>query len=286
MPSGSHSGGHGGGGGSHFGGGGSSGGSHSGGGFNSRNRGYRNGRTVYYFGSGYHRRYMYGGAYTAFSLLRAIGIFLLVLGLVVLLTLTSYNSQLKNIKADYVYYQDMIADAEEHLANGDDSYFVDGKVISKFKNSECNKWYITYSFLDKDGRVVEGYTYSIYTWEQVKDMDNGDTIKLVVDSKPITQDTDSINVDYKNTSLMDDGEYAKIVKNKRNTRNVSIVFICIAVTLIGSSIIIKIKASKKALEDGQDNTNSSYNGYRRCRFCDRFLDEDETYCKDCGAKVK
>ena len=286
MPSGSHSGGHGGGGGSHFGGGGSSGGSHSGGGFSSRNRGYRNGRTVYYFGSGYHRRYMYGGAYTAFSLLRAIGIFLLVMGLVVLLTLTSYNSQLKNIKADYLYYQDMISDAEEHLANGDDSYFVDGKVISKFKNSNCNKWYITYSFLDKDGRVVEGYTYSIYTWEQVKDMDNGDIIKLAVDSKPITQDTDSINVDYKYTSLMDDGEYAKIVNNKKNTRNASIGFICIAVTLIGLSIIIRIKASKKVTDDGRDDTNSSSGGYRRCRFCDRFLDEDETYCKDCGSKVK
>ncbi len=285
MPSGSHSGGHGGGGGSHFGGGGSSGGSHSGGG-SSHNRGYRNGRTVYYFGRGYGRRYMYSGAYSAFSILRAIGIFLLVMGLVVLLTLTGYNSQLKNIKADYLYYQDMIEDAEEKLAQGDDSYFVDGIIISKFKNDNCDKWYITYSFLDKDGRVVEGYTYSIYTWEQVKDMDNGDIIKLAVDSKPITQDTDSINVDYKNTTLMDDGEYAKIVSNKKNTRNVSIVFICIAVALIGSSIIIRVKASKKVTDDGQDSTNSSNDGYRRCRFCDRFLDGDETYCKDCGAKVK
>ena len=288
MPSGSHSGGHGGGGGSHFGGGGSIGGSHGGGSSSSRNRGYRNGRTVYYFGTGYHRRYMYGGAYTAFSLLRAIGIFLLVMGLVVLLTLTGHNSQLKNIEADYLYYQDMISDAEEHLAEGDDSYFVDGIIVSKFKNEKCDKWYITYYFFDKDNKKVDGYTYSIYTWEQVKDMDNGDIIKLAVDSKPITQDTDSINVDYKNTSLMDDGEYVKIVKSKKNTRNVAIIFICIATTLIGASIFIRVKASKKVLEDDNDssNTNSSNDGYRRCRFCDRVLDEDETYCKDCGAKVQ
>ena len=97
MPSGSHSGGHGGGG-SHFGGGGSSGGSHGGGSFGGRNRGYRNGRTVYYFGRGYNRCYMYGGAYTAFSLLRAIGIFMLVIGVVILFTLSGYNSQLKILK--------------------------------------------------------------------------------------------------------------------------------------------------------------------------------------------
>jgi hypothetical protein len=87
---------------------------------------------------------------------------------------------------------------------------------------------------------------------------------------------------------MDDGEYVKIVKNKKSTRNTSIIFICIASTLIGASIFIRVRASKKVLEDGQDgsNTNSSNNGDRRCRFCDRFLDEDETYCKDCGAKVR
>ena len=285
MPSGSHSGGHGGGG-SHFGGGGSSGGSHGGGSFGGRNRGYRNGRTVYYFGRGYNRCYMYGGAYTAFSLLRAIGIFMLVIGVVILFTLSGYNSQLKNIKADYLYYQDMISDAEEHLANGDDSYFVDGVVISKFKNSGCDKWYITYYFLDKDGKRVEGYTYSIYTWEQVKDMDNGDIIKLAVDSKPITQDTDSVNVDYKDTSLMDDGEYAKIVRHKKNTRNASIILISIAVGLIAISIIVRVKASKKVLNDDQDSDQSSGNGYRRCACCDRYLEPGETICKDCGARVK
>lgn len=285
MPSGSHSGGHGGGGGSHFGGGGSSSGSHGGSG-SSRNHGYRNGRSVVFFGRGYHRRYMYSGAHSAFSILIAIGIFALVIGSLVLLTMGGNNKDLKNIEADYLYYQDMIADAEEKLAQGDDSYFVDGIIISKFKNDNCDKWYVTYYFLDNQGKKVEGYTYSIYTWEQVKDMDNGDIIKLAVDTNPITQDTDSINLDYKNTTLNDDGEYIKIIKSKENTQRVGIIALVIGGLLVAGAIIIRIKASHKVLEDSQDFTEFSNSGRKLCKYCGGYLKSGDTICSDCGGRVK
>jgi hypothetical protein len=231
MPSGSHSGSRGGGGGSHFGGGSSSG--SSGGG---RWHGRPHGRhvSIVFFG----RRVS--------SAFVALAVFALFLAIVCTLGVSGDKSYLQQIESDYMYYQDMIDDAYDKQILGDSSYLVDGVIISKFQSDTCDKWYVTYYFLDKDGEKVDGYTYSIYTWNQVKDMDPGDIIKLAVDSNPITQDTDSINVDYKYTTLEDDGEYAQLLKKRKIMKTAAISLYIVAGALFISSII---KGSKKEDSD-------------------------------------
>lgn len=238
MPSGSHSGSHGGGGGSHFGGGSSSGGS--GGGRRRYGRSYGGHRTIIFFGR--------GGVASVFS---ALAIFALVVAIVCTMVASGNKSSLKHIETDYLYYQDMIDDAYAKQAKGDSSYLVDGIIKSKFQSDTCDKWYVTYYFLDKDGEKVDGYTYSIYTWDQVRGLDAGEIIKLAVDSNPITQDTDSINVDYKNTTLEDDGEYVEILKIRNIMKTVAISLYIVAGALLVCSYI-------KGRKHEQNNTDTTY----------------------------
>lgn len=236
MPSGSHSGSHGGGGGSHFGGGGSSSGSSGGG--RRHGRPYGRHSTVIFFGR--------GGVSSVFAVL---AIFALIFAIVCTTIASGNKSYLKQIEADYMYYQDMIDDAYARQALGDGSYLVDGVIVSKFQSDSCDKWYVTYYFLDQNDKPVKGYTYSIYTWDQVKDKDAGDVIKLAVDSNPITQDTDSINVDYKNTTLKDDGEYAKLLK----TRNIMKTAAISLYIVTGALLVVSVIKGKKNNADKQNS---------------------------------
>jgi hypothetical protein len=224
MPSGSHSGGHGGGGGSHFSGRGSS--SRGGGG----GRRYGRGGGRFFFG--------YGQATSIFFIL-------FVFALMAAIAFSSIAGLSKEkvgiIEADYMYYQDIIEDANESAESGDTSYIVEGTVVSKKQNTDTEKWYVTYYFLDGDGHKVYGYTYSVYTWDVVKDMDPGDTILLAVDSNPITQDTDSINLDYADMTLEDDGEYVVYLNNYKTYNTLSIVLYVASAMLIVVGIIARKK---------------------------------------------
>ena len=163
MPSGSHGGGGGGGhfgggfsGGSHF--GGSGGGSHFGGSYYHGPR--RPGRApivFHYFYWGGHRYAIGNDDRTKIrSLIGACAVVLLLMLSIIIVIVNSFNS-INKIKKDYVYYQDMIAYAEQHP-----EYIITGKVQSKFYNEDAEKWYLTYYFYTDDSIRVNGYTFSVY----------------------------------------------------------------------------------------------------------------------------
>jgi len=283
MPSGSH---FGGGGGSHF-GGGSSGGSHFGGSSSggSRYNGPRQpGRYpihyVYYMRGG--RRYAINMSSSSHVLYRIFCIVCIFFCIFSFLLAWETSSDLEKVKSDYQYYQDMINYALTENENGNSNYLVDGIIISKYKNDTSDgKWYITYYFLTPDNERVEGYTYSIYTYEQVKNVHPYDIIELAVDSDPITTETDSINLDYKDIPLTQDGEY---VHNKK----VNIFSIAIGIVTFGLSIlmfVLMIKNKKKNSEEvalkGEMGDTPVYKYV--CTYCGAKLRETDSTCPHCGS---
>ena len=283
MPSGSH----GGGGGSHFGG---SGGGHFGGFSGSGGSHYtfggshysgprRPGRAPIHF----HFFYWGGRRYalaeddnTKFRsfLFACFGILFAMIFVAIIIFASS--GEMKKIKNDYDYYQDMIAYAEAHT-----EYLVEGKVEGKFYNEDYGKWYLTYTFLDENSREVEGYTFCIYTREEARDFVIGQTIELAVDSVPITQRTDSINMDYKDLPLERDGQYVSV-------KRTLILTIVIEIALAGAlafCAVMAIKTFKAKAEPANKDGSISPKLKYICTYCGAKLKEDDTTCPNCGSST-
>ena len=278
MPSGSH----GGSGGSHFGGGGaSSGGGWSGGssgGWSSGSSRPPRPMNIWFFGRHYHISAGNSSKVSAFVPYIIICIFALFMSV---LFLVSGNSQIEKIQVDRAYYLDMIENAEN-----DSDYLKYGVVKDKFYEEDCKKWYFTYEIPTDDGGTLPGHTFYVYTMEEVNQYHIGDTLAFAVNSKIVTEDTDSVNMGYKDIPLENDGEYI----NARNMKAWSIVFICIASTLIVSLIVLTIKrikkyAEKSAFAEKNDKNTTTDDEYTYCRYCGSRIRKEYDKCEHCGASV-
>ena len=284
MPSGSHGGG---GGGSHF-GGGSFGGSHFGGSSSGNHFGgsyyhgpKRPGRApihfhFFYFGG---RRYAVANDDRSSLIGMIFGcIFCIFFAFVWAMVISSSISSVKKIKSDYVYYQDMITYAEAHPER-----IIDANVQTFYENEDCGKWYIVYYFFAEDSSRVDGYTFSIYTYEQAWAIKQSGTIQLAVDSFPITTETDSINLDYKNLPLSQDGEYQVAVRDIITNILVEAGIVVVFVVLV----IYTIKKAKKNIEvvneNGKDNNEPKLKYI--CTYCGAKLKEEDTTCPKCGSST-
>ena len=280
MPSGSHGGG---GGGSHF--GGSSGGSHFGGGSGRHFGGSyyhgprRPGRAPIHF----HFFYFGGRRYSVASDDRS-NIFGMIFGCIICLffavvmgfSIGSATNSVKKIENDYLYYQDMIAYAEEHT-----EYQVTANVQTFFENEDCGKYYVTYYFYTASSQRVDGYTFSIYTYNQAKTIKQNGTILLAVDEYPVTTQTDSINMDYKNLPLSEDGEY-QVAKGQIRTNIIIEVAIVGVFALLVVLTIRQIKQNVEQVPEGsQPKTSKKY----ICTYCGAKLKETDTTCPKCGSST-
>lgn len=293
MPSGSR----GGGGGGHSGGssgGGRSGGSHFGGGSRSRLvKGVRNGRTVVFIGTGANRRYISNKLFDVVTMLRVLITFAVFFAIPIIMIISSINGQLEKIKEDYSYYQNMIEVADSMENQNVDGYIIYGTITGKDLKYD-NKYYLTYSFEAKDGSIVDnGYTFSTYTFEEVKDLIPGvSQIKLALETNQSNEYTDSIDYNYKYTTLEDDGEYTQITKNKQTLETYLIVLISATVVCLIIMAVILIKGLKKEKSETQElnaNTSRTIQETPRkemhCRYCGSIVLDGKTSCDNCGAGI-
>ena len=279
MPSGSHGGG---GGGSHFGGGGG-GGSHFGGGGHFGGSYYhgprRPGRApihfhFFYFGG---RRYSVANddRSNIFGMIFAC-IVCLIIAIAWIFGITSSNQAVKKIENDYVYYQDMIAYAEDHP-----DHIIEANVQTFYENENCGKYYVTYYFYTASSQRVDGYTFSIYTFEQAREIKHNGTIQLAVDEYPLTTQTDSINMDFKNLPLSEDGEYI-VAKNQIKT------IVIIEAVLIGVFVllvVLTIRAIKTNVEKVPEGEQPKMSKKYICTYCGAKLREEDTTCPKCGSST-
>lgn len=282
MPSGSHGGSSGSHGGSHSGGSHSHGSSFGGGGYHGHSRG----PTFIYFGRT--RYVVHTKARPALSFFTGLILFAIFLLICCSMILSTTNTELKEINADYVHYQNMIKVAQ----NSEEDLIINGTVISKFYNSSVDKWYITYYFTDNVGNKYEGYTFSVYTLEQAEKIVQKRTIELAIDYQPIDSQTDSIPTDYLDMPLEQDGEYVAGIRNKNITKKVMIITAIVIVVSIGVSFLVifknKIKVVNNQVKTAQTQMNRPSNTEERprrtyCDYCGAEMPEGETKCRNCGA---
>ena len=290
MPSGMHGGG---GGGSHFGGGGASGGHHysSGGG--------------YHGGGGFHwffpatfilfgrRHHISSERQPLFSLVSFFLIITIFAAIISGLLWWSSSSQIEKIKVDYAYYQHMI----EHAENNP-QYVKEATVVSHMYNEDCGKWYYVYHIAkDEYGfgetNYLRGYTYSIYTEEEILDIPVDSIVEVAVDSFKVTKDTDSIPLDYKGIPLERDGEYVTNTSTFKTSKIVCIVSISGLVILI--VLLIVMVAKSRENEEVPADTIPSQQAPReretnpslaKCPYCGARLGKNDIHCPDCGASIK
>lgn len=275
MPSGS--GGHGGGG-SHFGGGG---GSHFGGGGRGGSGGGRPPRPIY-FGFGGTRYYVPLKKSNAIRSFFVLAIFFVVVAAVLMLGGFAPNKDLKKITADRQRYIEMINRAEK-----DSSYVREGRITGTFYNSDCGKWYFTYVIpTDGGDGDLEGYSYSIYDANEIKNFVPGETLEFAVGFTPVTLSTDSIDMGYKNKPLSDDGEYIDLIKERRNLRLFAALAVLAALSLGILGAVLLFKNLRKKETSGETTEDENGIPIRRCEYCGSVLLSGETKCPNCGASVR
>ena len=306
MPSGSGFGG----GGGHF-GGGFSGGGHghsSSSSSSSRSRGMVNGRSVViYHGYRGNRYYVSSGVSSAMSFMSFFAICLIAIGIILLnlgYTVAADNKQaIQTIEQDYAKYQNMIKTAETFsdymLLTTDENAAV---ITKQEKCDRSDKYFLRYAFKDKNGYVVEGYTFCTYTREDMLKMQyqEGQKIQLALSTRKdaITQNTNSIDYNYKYTTIEDDGDYIAL-KNKdvkgmeRGFKLGGYFALFGGIALIVVSVVMYYKkrkiyeenqkeqevAKQKAEEAARPKSNF-------CVYCGAKIPSQDIKCPSCGASVQ
>lgn len=194
-----------------------------------------------------------------------------------IIMITGSASNIENIKTDYLYYDNMIATAEV-----DSRYITEGKIIDK-SLGEGGKWFFDYTFVADDGELVYGYTYSIYTFEEIQEFSIGQTILLATNAISTTSWTDSIPMVCKGVSYEVDGDYIEA----HNMQTYGIVFTC----LLGASVVgiivarvVIVKKHKTISPQEEKSLEAFSKKVRRCAYCGSILLDYENKCASCGAK--
>lgn len=192
------------------------------------------------------------------------------------------NNDLKKITADRQRYIEMINRAEK-----DSSYVREGTITGTFYNSDCGKWYFTY-VIPTDGGYgdLEGYSYSIYDANEIKNFVPGETLEFAVGFTPVTFSTDSIDMGYKNKPLSHDGEYISIVKERRNLRAFGILSCVASAGFLTAGAVLLFKNLRKKETAGETTEYENGIPIRRCEYCGSVLSGGETKCPNCGASVR
>ena len=280
MPSGSHGGGggfggHGGFTGSSFGGGSRS--SRSSGGVSHRPRGPR------YFHFGHRTLIITTGRQSVISIF----IFFIVMALMFMFSLvstrSSYKEELSMIEEEYRYYQDMIVYAE---ANKDDGYVIKAKVKETQYSTELGKYRFIYSFKTDNGSIVNGYTFYIYDLENMPRTNQ--EFDLAVDSVPVTSNTDSIPVDYKNTVLEDDAAYTYLKAEIKSVTIYIVLSVVVVIGLVGAIALVVFTSKKKEEEQKEEEKQKEIIEEKKkyCEYCGTKINEEDKICPQCGARLK
>ncbi len=312
MPSG-HSGGHSGGG--HFGGGGFS--SHSGGHFSGSRSSFGGGHfgganriggfvsrphrpfyrpRVVVFGG--HSVYLGAGRASTVSILGVLITIALIITTIFGFSWMSCESDLKEIKSDNSTY---LAIAREAAVKGD-TWQVDGTVggynsygeyLLYEQYEDSGKYCIFYSFDAHVGKVENGFSYYVYTYDEVVEMiDNGVRLALEGPWESSTEQTDSVPLNYKDKTLQDDAEYLNRMETRKSVSMGTLVTAGIAVVLIIANVLTRATAKKATAEqiaaDKQETTTGADNttapeGTWHWGYCGTLNDNGKERCEGCGA---
>ena len=243
---------------------------------NHNNSYYHRNRSTFFGRSYYTRSPRYYNTSKVGSLISFLVFALIVCGALFIIQ----QAQVNQIKRDQVYYFNMIETANSNQ-------YINAEVTNQFMG-EGGKYYITYK-LQVSGYDLwyeDGYTYSIYTAEEASEIFRSGEILIVVDRLPLTARTDSINADYMDYELSDDGSYieANRLRTIAFTTGIVIIF-----ALIGSLVYyFKNMELYRTYESQYESKSNQQLGNQElkpdyCLYCGSFMSKNDAKCPQCGS---
>ncbi len=205
------------------------------------------------------------------------GVFLIMFGLFMFLIMFFISLDLNKIKEDRDRYINMIQNA-----NNDSRYIREGTITGIGYNDNGDKYYYTYMIdTDNNSGSLSGYTYSIYTKEQIDTFVIGSKTYFAVEDLYITQESDSVNMDYIYFDLEDDGEYANNITGMKILPIIGIIMLLCSIPCFVSANKL-IKANKKPIRD-HENIDDPTHTY--CKYCGFEVEPNAKTCKYCGVDL-
>jgi len=203
------------------------------------------------------------------------------------------KDKLETIKADYAFYHAM---AENAAANT--NYQTTGTVTGIERYEEGTKYCIFYTFKTTSGSsTVEGYSFYVYDYASAAQLKSSGSVILALDTTvdKIIKTTDSVPLDYKDTTLDDDDEYLHYVTTRKVARVATLGLVAVSVVLILSAVLVPLTAKKATAEqiaESKNGTSTNANndnqntpaGTWRCAYCGTLNDNGKERCDGCGAK--
>lgn len=193
-------------------------------------------------------------------------------------TIASSKSTVEEIADSYAHYQEVIKYAEVHT-----EYQKTGEIIGIYYDNTYGKYCIKYK-VEVDviahlTREITEYTFYIYDKDEINNYKVGDEILIACNAEDTA---DTINMDYKNSTLEDDGEYSYYLKKSKSNKS-----IIICVSIIGGLLIIVVivKLVKKQKKDSKFDTEA-FNKVMKdpyCEYCGSKLPQGVFKCTNCGA---
>ena len=201
----------------------------------------------------------------------------------------SAKTNIKNIEIDYNYYHNMIQKAER-----DSDYKKVATITDWVYNDDCDKWYFTYE-IETAFDSLDGYTYSVYSFEDMNRLVIGQEIMVAVNSKTVNMLTDSIPMEFANINPEQDGEYIKALSTKKTMTTLIIIFSIVSVGAIVVTIIYMVKTKKeegaKELEQ-KEMAEEKHEMEKKilaqeldwqCSYCGGKNKKEDSKCSNCGA---
>ena len=199
------------------------------------------------------------------------------------------ENDLKTIRTDYEFYRNM---AETGANNS--AYVVHGTVTSYEPYDLDSKYYIEYEFTAGNGETGCGHSYYVYTYEQVVEMsEHGVDLALSCKYVDSNEYTDSVPLDYRNTTLeTDDAEYADYMNSRKSQSIGTFVMLGVTALLIVTAVLVRATAQKATAEQiaannsgnaASSNSQTAPAGTWRCEYCNAVNDNSKERCDGCGA---
>lgn len=184
-------------------------------------------------------------------------------------------------KEDYSMYQKMCKHAMDN-----ESFCIQAEVVSHNYNPKYKKWYFNYQ-MTNGTKSYMGYTFCLYTEEEIKEYEIGGTINVAIDSLFLNATTDSIPLDYYQMDINRDGEYI-YYKNLLTIFGILVVVDIVAlitVNVFASKMLKKYNENKFNADLDTNSSNQVSDSAAYCDYCNSKLPPNTTTCPHCGASA-
>lgn len=216
-------------------------------------------------------------------------------------TISNYNQMVEIKKQDYQFYTNMIRRAEQFP-----DYKTTAIVTNVCYDTEVERYYFEYTvtyeyeyydYLDREyitkTSKLNHSTFACYDYSEVSSLQDS-TIDVALDchKDSITQSTDTMPMNYANTSLKDDGEYKDIAGTRTRFILAQVVLIMAEIgAVVGIVFIVKKKKktdseSSLSTDDSSTETTTSTPVQYYCDYCGATASEGAKKCSTCGASLK